>query len=323
MNHLDVTNQAQENSTPLVSVHMITYNHERYISRAIEGVLMQKTNFIIELIIGEDFSKDSTRSICEKFAKQFPEIIQLLPSIQNLGMEANSIRTLKACKSKYVATCEGDDFWTDPYKLQKQVDFLETNSEYAMVSTDIYLVDKEDNYLPDNSMVLRQKVQHKSEITFFDLLEINLINTLTVCIRNEIMQKLVFDIVNRDLSFIIDKWYWLNIAMDHKIRAIPDKTAAYRVHTDGMSSNTEFMDSRMPLIRHDVIRKYILNHDLHSLNESDLKILTKSCFNLLLFKNLSIKKRFNILWLVITHPLLLKNSTNFITGGIRKKISRK
>mgnify|MGYP001248218371 CR=1 FL=1 len=122
---------------PLVSVHMITYNHEKYIAQAIEGVLMQKTNFLFELVIGEDCSTDSTRVICKEYADRYPNIIKLLPDAgKNLGMMENAIRTTMACTGKYIALCEGDDYWTDPYKLQKQVDFLEAHNDYGLTNTD-------------------------------------------------------------------------------------------------------------------------------------------------------------------------------------------
>ncbi|MDF1549683.1 MAG: glycosyltransferase, partial [Bacteroidales bacterium] len=115
-----------------LSVCMITYNHEKYIGQAIEGVLMQKTNFDIELLIGEDFSNDNTRNICMGYKNKYPDKIKLLLREKNIGMMRNFIQTLNTCKGKYIALCDGDDYWTDPLKLQKQVDFLEANPEYAL-----------------------------------------------------------------------------------------------------------------------------------------------------------------------------------------------
>jgi glycosyltransferase involved in cell wall biosynthesis len=117
---------------PDVSICMITYNHSEFIAQAIESVLMQQTTFSFELIIGEDGSKDDTRKVCEHFCKEYPGIIKLLENDTNLGMMPNFIRTLKACSGKYIALCEGDDYWTDPQKLQKQVSFLESNPGYVI-----------------------------------------------------------------------------------------------------------------------------------------------------------------------------------------------
>lgn len=116
----------------MVSICMITYNHEPYIREAIEGVLMQQCSFPFELVIGEDCSTDLTLQICKKYAREHPEI-HLLSSESNLGSMKNLLRTLQACKNKYIALCEGDDYWTDPLKLQKQVEFLEGNEDCSLV----------------------------------------------------------------------------------------------------------------------------------------------------------------------------------------------
>lgn len=116
---------------PVVSVCMITYNHESYICEAIEGVLMQKTSFPIELIIGEDCSTDNTRKIVREYEERYPEIIKAQYPEKNRGMINNFLTVLQSASGKYIAYCEGDDYWTDPFKLQKQVDFLEENKKYS------------------------------------------------------------------------------------------------------------------------------------------------------------------------------------------------
>jgi glycosyltransferase involved in cell wall biosynthesis len=125
-----------EMQTPLVSVHMITYNHEPYIRKAIECVLSQKTHFPFELVIGEDCSTDGTREIVFDYARRFPDIIRVIASDQNAGMKNNFVRTNHACRGKYIAYCEGDDHWHHPEKLQRQADFLESHSEYGLVYSD-------------------------------------------------------------------------------------------------------------------------------------------------------------------------------------------
>lgn len=126
--------------TPLVSVCMITYNHEAFIAEAIESVLMQQTNFPFELIIGEDISPDRTRSICEEYQARYPDMVRLLPSEKNIGLQQNFIEVLFRVRGKYIALLDGDDFWTDPHKLQRQVDFLEKNEAYSMVFHNVHLL---------------------------------------------------------------------------------------------------------------------------------------------------------------------------------------
>jgi len=118
--------------TPLLSIVTITYNHEPFIAKTIEGVLMQQVNFPIELIIAEDCSTDGTRAICQQYAEQYPELIRLITSESNVGAIANERRAMLAARGKYIAFCEGDDYWTDPLKLQKQVDFLESHPDYSV-----------------------------------------------------------------------------------------------------------------------------------------------------------------------------------------------
>lgn len=116
----------------LVSINCITYNHEDYIADAIESFLIQKTNFEFEILIGEDCSTDNTKKILEKFLILYPGKIRLITSEKNVGARENSRRLLENSLGKYIAVCEGDDYWTDPYKLQKQVDYMENNPECTL-----------------------------------------------------------------------------------------------------------------------------------------------------------------------------------------------
>jgi hypothetical protein len=117
---------------PLVSVAMITYNHEKFIAQAIEGVLMQETDFPIELVIGEDCSTDGTRQIVQRYAKARPDVIRLLLHETNVGMHANAKAVFAACRGEYIAACEGDDYWTCPDKLEIQVQLLEREPAMSM-----------------------------------------------------------------------------------------------------------------------------------------------------------------------------------------------
>lgn len=117
---------------PVVSIVSITYNHEKFISKMIEGVLMQQTTFPIELIVAEDCSTDRTRDIILEYQKTHPELIKVIISDKNIGAAANERRAILAAKGKYIAFCEGDDYWTEPLKLQRQVDFLEKNPGYCV-----------------------------------------------------------------------------------------------------------------------------------------------------------------------------------------------
>ncbi len=120
---------------PLVSVCMTAYNHAPYIARAIEGVLAQRTNFGVELVVGEDCSQDNTLSICREYAAKYPDRVRLVTSGKNVGMRENYRRTALAGRGRYVAYCDGDDFWTDEEKLQRQVEALEADASIGMCYT--------------------------------------------------------------------------------------------------------------------------------------------------------------------------------------------
>ena len=176
----------------VVSVVMITYNQEEYIKEAIEGVLLQEFNGNIELIIADDNSPDCTpenvKQCIEKNTKK-NIIIKYTRHSKNKGMMGNFQWALKECEGKYIAMCEGDDYWTDPLKLQKQVDFLEENEDYVLcyhrVGVERDGVSMEDEN--DVSEIRFGKILNKEDIGIMDLLSLgNFIHTCSVMFRNTI-----------------------------------------------------------------------------------------------------------------------------------------
>ncbi len=146
---------------------MVTYNHEKYIRQAIESVLMQKTNFDYELVIGEDCSTDRTKEIVLTYQKRYPNKIRTLINKRNMGAGSNFIQTLKTCKGEYIAVLDGDDYWINSYKLQKQVDFLESHPGYSISSHNVYVTQDGKNNPPIEWLGTRQK----ATLTLEDILE--------------------------------------------------------------------------------------------------------------------------------------------------------
>ncbi|MDN5307379.1 MAG: hypothetical protein PWP16_742 [Eubacteriaceae bacterium] len=136
---IPVTEQKwDENTIPLVSISCITYNHENFIRDAIEGFLMQRTTFPVEILIHDDASTDKTAEIVREYEQKFPQLIKPIYQTENQyskGKKISATYNYPRAKGKYIALCEGDDYWTDPLKLQKQVDFMEANPEYGMCYT--------------------------------------------------------------------------------------------------------------------------------------------------------------------------------------------
>ncbi len=217
-----------EAANPMVSIAMTTYNHVHYIAQAIEGVLSQKTSFPFELIIGEDCSTDGTKDIVCGYEHKHAKIIRVIKSDQNVGLLANFRRVIDACKGKYIAVCGGDDYWTDPYKLQKQVDFLEANPDYGMVHTNC-------NILHDSSGIIKKSSHSRRRIPQGDVYEellyaSDVINPLTVMTRRKALIDAwnEIDIVNK--SWLMEDYpTWLEISRHHKVGYINDVTATYRV----------------------------------------------------------------------------------------------
>lgn len=166
-----------------VSIFMLTYNQEAFIAQAIEGVLMQKTTFRIQLVIGEDCSTDTTRHICERYAAKYGDLIKLLPSpTSNQGLIANYMRTIAACDGTYVAICDGDDYWIDENKLQKQVDFLISNPEYSIVYTAV------NKLFIDGSIEPYGYSFNKTTLFYEDLIQQNSIFSVSALFENPQLQ---------------------------------------------------------------------------------------------------------------------------------------
>lgn len=215
---------------PLVSICMITYNHESYIKQAIESVLMQKCDFSFELVIGEDCSTDNTFMICQELAQVNPQI-KLLPSISNLGMMDNLTRTLNACNGKYIAMLEGDDYWTDPLKLQKQVDFLEANEDFAICFHPVKIWQKgkiKKDYLTNNVNDIT---------TIHDLAYENYIHTPSVLFRNNLFEHFPHELSQSPVG---DYFLHMLNARFGKIKKLSDAMAVYRLHEGNNWANIDY-----------------------------------------------------------------------------------
>lgn len=136
---------------PKLSVILITYNHEKYIRKALDSVLAQETDFPFEIVIGEDCSPDDTKNIVKEYRDNYPDKIRLVHREKNTGRPTlNVYETTMKCKGEYLAYLEGDDYWTDTKKLQKQVDFLESHKEYIACTHAHKMIDDEGKDITDS-----------------------------------------------------------------------------------------------------------------------------------------------------------------------------
>jgi glycosyltransferase involved in cell wall biosynthesis len=209
-----------------LSVCMITYNHEDFIAQALDSVLMQDVDFDYEIVLGEDCSTDNTRDIARDYASRFPNRVQLLPAEKNLGMKHNFIRTLRACRGQYVASCEGDDYWTSPHKLAKQVSFLEMHPECAVCFHNVEVIYEDQSQEPQNYCSSGQKEISGLE----DILKGNFIPTCSVMFRRRPAR----DFPEWFYALEMGDWplHLLN-AEQGEIGYIDQVMGVYRVHSGG------------------------------------------------------------------------------------------
>lgn len=212
-----------------LTVVTTTYNQEKYIGQAIEGMLMQKTNFPFRIIISNDCSTDKTGKILKDYQEKYPDKIQIIDNEKNLGAMGNFIHTLASVKdTEYVALCDGDDFWTDENKLQKQVDFLDNNGDFNICFHKSKLFyqnrEKEDCIIPKN-------IEEVTDIN--DLVKQNYI------VANSVVYRWKFNNTNLEEIFpkdIVPGDYYIHLlhAQDGKIKMIDEVMSSYRRHNEGM-----------------------------------------------------------------------------------------
>ncbi len=218
-----------------VSIAILTYNHSNFVEKTLDGILAQKTDFNIEVVIGDDASTDDTQKILKKYQDQYPGKFNVFCREKNIGMLPNFIDVLNSCNGKYIAFCEGDDFWVDSLKLQKQVDFLEQNSSYAICFHDVMIYDETTKeYREDNITV-----NTKDIFDINDLAEGNFMHTPSVMIKND------FTLPSNFSESPLGDWplYLCQIGA-RKIKKIDGTMAVYRVHENGVWS-TKSEDKRV------------------------------------------------------------------------------
>jgi glycosyltransferase involved in cell wall biosynthesis len=209
----------------MVAVLMITYKQQEFIAQAIEGVLTQKTNFPFKLFIGDDASPDETPQVVELCRNKFPDKVAYVRNAKNMGMMPNFIQLYSKASAKYIAMCEGDDYWTDPYKLQKQVDFLEANLEYAICFHAINILENGIERPSDLN-----KSDKEETYSILDLAKENLIHTPSVVFRNGLIEQFP-DWFSE--SPVGDYVLHLLNAKKGLIKYLPEVMAVYRSHAGG------------------------------------------------------------------------------------------
>lgn len=228
-------------SAPLVAIECLAYNHGPYIRQCLDGFVMQKTDFPFIAIVHDDASTDDTAKIIREYAQNYPDIIKPILETENQyskkdGALRKAIDRAMPKDAKYIAMCEGDDYWTDPYKLQKQVHILEQQKEYDLVYSHYKILYDKNNRLVCASMRNRPKGD-----VFKSLLLDNFITTNTVLIRYEAYVKAIANISSYSRSWLMGDYpLWLEVAKMGKFWYLPDVTTVYRVRNESASHSDDF-----------------------------------------------------------------------------------
>jgi glycosyltransferase involved in cell wall biosynthesis len=289
---------------PLVSVKTITYNHAPFIRQCVEGVLMQKTAFPFELVIGEDCSTDGTREIVLEYGQKYPDIIRVITSESNVGAVENSRRSILACQGEFMALCEGDDYWIDPLKLQKQYDAI-LKYDAVLVAHGNFAVFYEGGKIVSTSKIKRAK-DESGFLTLEDILrEKARVHTSSMIMRADIIKNL-------------PDWFEQSPVGDYPLKVI----CAY-------SGKVYYIDEIMSVYRKGVPGSYTDRKRMSKIKE-DGKILELEKSHLQMYANLDTftgKQYSNLVREQITlrhirFYELQGNLDHLEMGGIQKKLIR-
>lgn len=275
----------------LVTICCTAYNQETYIEQCLDGFVMQKTNFLFEAIVHDDASTDNTAEIIKKYAEKYPRIIKPIFETENQYSKHNgSLRRIMRANmhGKYIATCEADDYWTDPYKLQKQIDILESNANVSMVYTAFKTVDSKGKFMLRPTYENYKKESFSGDILPQLLSSGNFIMTLTTCIRREVYECNIMLNSNIGLDYLL----FLVAASMGKAVYLPEETGCYR-YSMGSEMNANIDYVKKGYIK---AKKYFVKALLSSQIE-----------------HYSLKRK------LLLYPALLENSLIFYMKGIDKE----
>ncbi|MGB5982862.1 MAG: glycosyltransferase [Nonlabens sp.] len=232
---------------PLLTVCIVTYNHEAYIKQCLESVLAQQTSFKYVIHVGEEDGPDGTRDIVEKYTDKYPDKIKLFKWLKKDKILVNGLstgrynfkETLKSARSKYVAYCDGDDYWTDPLKLQKQVDFLEAHPDFAMCFHNVDIFDQDKKEVFSNTSTR----EVASATDSMELAKGNYIHAASIVLRNDFTFPEWFNLV-----YLGDWAFYMLQVKNRKIKKFHEVMAVYRIHSSGIWAK----QNRKLRIRHTV-----------------------------------------------------------------------
>lgn len=231
--------QKQNCDTPLVAIQCLVYNHEKYLRDCLDGFIMQKTNFKFVAIVHDDVSTDNSVSIIKEYVEKYPEII--IPIYETENQYSKGFYTIQkimcdACNktgAKYIALCEGDDYWTDPYKLQKQVDFLISNNDYSMCFHAAQIINESGNNLTNPLFTNIMNKEYVSD----EIKSKWIVATASVVYRRDMVCD--FRLHHPEWLMYGDIALFLTCSELGKVMGMSDVMSVYRINSGGVTMKKE------------------------------------------------------------------------------------
>jgi glycosyltransferase involved in cell wall biosynthesis len=249
----------EPDNLPLISVIVTSFNQEKTIVQTLDSIICQECNFPFEIIIGDDYSTDSTRKLILYYQKRFPEKVKPLFQKSNSGVAANFVSCVRRAKGKFVAICAADDFWHNPAKLQLQVNFFETNPGYGLLYTDYDRLNIHKSKIVKSYLKTSGKTIYEGDglINYFFRGKVPAL-TLTVMFRKELFDKYIPADDYIRLKFPLEDWpTWLILSKYTKIAYLPVSTATYRYGHESISNPLQYDKVENRFAREKVMYKYL------------------------------------------------------------------
>ena len=293
-----------QDTTCLVSICCLAYNHEAYIRTTLQGFVSQRVNFSFEIIVHDDCSSDETIGIINEFESNYPHLFRVIRQAENQysrGVKPIFKYVFPAARGKYIALCEGDDYWTDPYKLQKQVDFMEANPDYSLCFHPVSIL------MPDNE--LKEDFITKPPSDDVEIMQLakhgNFIHTPSILFRN-VVQEFPNSLLQPPIG---DYCLQMVLAENGRFKMLHEKMAVYRFGSGGWSSQDSFTRQLKTAKTHMILAGYfesrgnepimniLLDRVLHftyrngqEIKREHLDFLLKDCFCVAALINASINR---------------------------------
>ena len=301
--------------TPLVAIHCLVYNHEPYLRDCFEGFVMQQTNFPFVAIVHDDASTDKSADIIREYEAKYPHIFKPIYETENQWKKGTLTHIMNAAidatGAKYVAMCEGDDYWTDPLKLQKQVDFMEANEECVLCFTNATVIS-------DNPQE-RNIYNHLEER---DYSAIEIYKTWTIP-TNTIMWRRLQDYPSRTFKDIYfgDIFLFLNLAVRGRVHCINQKTGVYRRNEGGVSFRMNLSKAKLLIKQYQFMIQYFAEYP--DLVEYSKYCVQVHCWYIMYESDASIWVKLKYLRLersIINASVFTRSTISYCLNTIRKSI---